>query len=242
MKRQTNLKSKSVQLKIVVIVTILLVGDIKLLFAQSWPGGMQDQIVTWSDATPERGIPYLHGFNTTVNVIAVGARESGATAADPAFNPEWVQEQAVAVAEFPIQRSYYANVARAYHDTDPVTGESKATQDFWDFVRWSTYYMFDAYPSDGVILFDPMNIGSAFQVYPNPSVGAVNLSFVAANDQNIDVKIVSLSGQLVYETSLQAKAGRNRLPLDLTSKVESGVYFVNTVIDGEKAVKRLIIK
>ncbi len=205
-------------------------------------GWQQDQIVTWSDATPERGIPYLHGFNTTVNVIAVGARESGATAADPAFNPEWVQEQAVAVAEFPIQRSYYANVARAYHDTDPVTGESKATQDFWDFVRWSTYYMFDAYPSDGVILFDPMNIGSAFQVYPNPSVGAVNLSFVAANDQNIDVKIVSLSGQLVYETSLQAKAGRNRLPLDLTSKVESGVYFVNTVIDGEKAVKRLIIK
>ncbi|WP_258104208.1 T9SS type A sorting domain-containing protein [Marinoscillum sp. MHG1-6] len=208
-------------------------------------GWQQDQIITWSDATPERGIPYLHGFATTVNVIAVAARESGGTAADPSFNAEFVQDLAVSVAEFPIQRSYYMNVARAYHDINTETGLSKATQDFWDIMRWSVYYMFDAYPQTGdpnALAVDPLLQGNAFQVYPNPSEGPVNISFVAEKNQLINIKIIDVTGRTVYENVKMAETGRNRINLDLSTALKTGAYFVSTEIDGEKAVKRLIIK
>ncbi len=205
-------------------------------------GWQEDQIITWSDATPERGIPYLHGFATTVNVIAVAARESGGTVADPAYNADFIQDLAVAVAEFPIQQSFYMNVARAYHDTDPVTGVSKATQDFWDILRWSSHYMFDLDEGNGELSIDPLQQGNAFMVYPNPSVDhVINLSFIAKRSQMISIRMVDLAGKTVYTTEKMAKDGRNRIELGMPN-VESGIYLIKTVVDGAEAKARVIVK
>ncbi|SFT47545.1 Por secretion system C-terminal sorting domain-containing protein [Lishizhenia tianjinensis] len=78
--------------------------------------------------------------------------------------------------------------------------------------------------------------GTAFNVYPNPTTGAFNVSFNEANEGT--VVITDLQGKVVSTTTFEATTS---LVLDL-SNAPKGVYFVT--VNGKKgtAVERMVIQ
>jgi hypothetical protein len=71
---------------------------------------------------------------------------------------------------------------------------------------------------------------AAFNVYPNPSNGLVNIS----SSQNIAaVRIIDITGKSVVET--------NQTKIDV-STLNKGIYFVEVTLEnGAKSTKRLLV-
>lgn len=75
-------------------------------------------------------------------------------------------------------------------------------------------------------------------IYPNPSSGLFNLTFIAPSGGDFILEVYSVSGNRVYETSFYANASENKhVEVDLSS-VSSGVYLVklNGVVLNSKLV------
>nr|WP_317042716.1 T9SS type A sorting domain-containing protein [Psychroflexus sp. S27] len=72
-----------------------------------------------------------------------------------------------------------------------------------------------------------------FEMYPNPSEGLVNFK----SDEGFSLKIYSLSGQLVYESSEM----QTQSQIDL-SQLATGVYLTKITIDNNTKTEKLILK
>lgn len=78
---------------------------------------------------------------------------------------------------------------------------------------------------------------SNFSVYPNPTSGNITLSFANSTTGKVNVKVVSVLGQEVYnEMFTQAN---EKLNVDL-SKYESGIYLVQVTMNNTTTVKRIV--
>lgn len=62
-------------------------------------------------------------------------------------------------------------------------------------------------------------------IYPNPSSGSINLSFISAGSEKYIVRIFDLLGKSVYDNSFNAIEGTNELNLDL-SYIPKGIYLL----------------
>lgn len=186
-----------------------------------------NETITYSTQDPAaRGVPYLHGFETTVNVIAVGGREDGGG------NTEYVQELAVAVAEFPIQKSFFMNISRAYHDP------GFATQQFFDMLRQASYYMFDLQSSSALAAeVEKLEL----KVYPNPAQEVVHVSFQAKSVQEARISLIDLSGRTVRSIQHMAKQGANTLTMNLEN-LNRGLYTLKIEADQEPILSKILIK
>lgn len=80
--------------------------------------------------------------------------------------------------------------------------------------------------------------GSKLNLYPNPAVNAVTLTFAEVTDTDMEVRIISNLGQLV--TTQTWSAGSTSTIIDLTSMV-AGVYYVQVIRDGNVSMNKLII-
>jgi hypothetical protein len=77
-------------------------------------------------------------------------------------------------------------------------------------------------------------------LYPNPTAGKLTVALNKANDEDkvIDVEMVNLVGQMVYQKKAEFKDGKELI--DLQEGVANGVYIVR-VKDGEKVVTKKIV-
>jgi len=66
-------------------------------------------------------------------------------------------------------------------------------------------------------------------IFPNPFSSKINFSFYTENQETIDLKIYSISGQLVYQNKGISNAGNNTMSWDgisnLGTKMAKGIYF-----------------
>lgn len=78
-------------------------------------------------------------------------------------------------------------------------------------------------------------------VFPNPGNGEFNLNFVSTTTNNYQVRVIDISGKLVYETVISSQAGNNSIPISI-SNINSGSYSLIISNDDQAISKRLIIK
>lgn len=75
---------------------------------------------------------------------------------------------------------------------------------------------------------------NSFLFFPNPSSNYVNIQFETKGYQEIQTRVLDLSGRLVFEsTSKRTSTYNNRIE---TSDWQNGYYFIEVLVNGEKAI------
>jgi hypothetical protein len=82
---------------------------------------------------------------------------------------------------------------------------------------------------------------SSVSLYPNPSSDFSTLSFNLETQENIQIHIVNVLGEEVFNYNAQLNAGFNKVEIN-TSNLENGVYFVQLISDEKLMItERLVI-
>jgi PKD repeat protein len=81
-------------------------------------------------------------------------------------------------------------------------------------------------------------IFETFDVYPNPSNGTFQLSLATAGTKEIDLSILTVSGQVVHREQLKIQGAKT---LDYKLNLPAGVYFLKAVSEEGTELKKLII-
>ncbi len=100
-------------------------------------------------------------------------------------------------------------------------------------VQFTKRFPASIYNADGI-----NNLG----VYPNPAKDRCRIQFNGANNaREVVVTIVSITGQKIFEQSYAHNGGSFTQELN-TAKYTRGVYYVEVLADGQKAVQKLILE
>ncbi|WP_276132730.1 GEVED domain-containing protein [Polluticoccus soli] len=89
---------------------------------------------------------------------------------------------------------------------------------------------------------DDVNGLSHVRIYPNPANDKVTVMFnAAAVNDNVEVKLLSVTGQLVKSYSYRHDGGRFLQQIDLSGQAK-GVYFIEINAGGLKSTQKLILQ
>jgi hypothetical protein len=78
-----------------------------------------------------------------------------------------------------------------------------------------------------------------FDLYPNPFTSVLNLEFTSENSNNINVELINMVGQVVYENKHQIDYGFNKLRLELP-KLKEGMYSLILNKDHDKVFRKVL--
>jgi hypothetical protein len=79
-----------------------------------------------------------------------------------------------------------------------------------------------------------------FEIYPNPNQGKFSLKCLSKTGTKLNVKVYSLTGQLVYNESWVAEARLTMKKVEL--KNATGLYLIQVSTDYSSAVQSVLIK
>lgn len=77
-------------------------------------------------------------------------------------------------------------------------------------------------------------------VFPNPADDLFHISIESDREKSAEVHLTSITGQVVFETSLSIHSGKNILSVDAAA-FPQGVYFVTVTINQEQVAKKIIL-
>jgi hypothetical protein len=121
--------------------------------------------------------------------------------------------------------------------------------------RWEFYA--DPHGPGNNLYLDDINIVDASQasgiesienlvnlnLYPNPSTGLVNLAFNFTESHQIGVQVNDMLGRVIETIDAKTyQAGETTIALGAKNKYQTGVYFVNITVDGQKISKKVIVE
>ena len=82
----------------------------------------------------------------------------------------------------------------------------------------------------------------SFAVWPNPSTGVYNLSFMPANNETVQVSLYDIRGRLVSNQSFEDVSSSQMFNQSLDySAANTGLYFL-VVENGDKVATKKLIK
>ena len=155
--------------------------------------------------------------------------------------------------DFLVQYGQDQDVLKQWHWQDPpdaweiarndfIESEQGNRNPFVDSVDWVCYIDFETLTYIGAqstpctVTPDPDGIeeqlAGEFSITPNPTEGVSTLNLLLNEPQELNVRIVDVTGREVANTAGNYNAGMNRETLDLTS-LDAGIYHV--ILQGEKA-------
>lgn len=83
----------------------------------------------------------------------------------------------------------------------------------------------------------------SWKIFPNPAENSINLDLKNYLGKNVDIKILDLSGNLLYHNGYyNLQKSSIRLDLSLSKFLNKGLYFVQLYSDGKLSVEKLVIK
>ncbi len=81
-----------------------------------------------------------------------------------------------------------------------------------------------------------------FALLPNPANETATLKLTLSTPSNISIKVIDMSGRLMEEQSYKNLEGEQRLILNQTSKLTSGIYLVQATVNGVVLSKKLVVQ
>ncbi len=125
-----------------------------------------------------------------------------------------------------------------------ASGWNNAYIPSYAFMNTTPDYKYEAHESK---LKVSQNVGNTieivkidFSVYPNPNSGYFNLRFGNISHDTYSIKILSLLGQEVYKTQVEASA--NQVETFNFNNLDKGVYLLSISGNGMNTVQRVILK
>lgn len=80
-------------------------------------------------------------------------------------------------------------------------------------------------------------------IYPNPTDASAFVEFVPLSNSLVHVSVFDVTGRLVENTSTKGVTGiENRIEVNKTGQLSSGIYFVILNMDSKKITKKIIIE
>jgi len=110
-----------------------------------------------------------------------------------------------------------------------------STNQSTNFQGWEAYYEIDNVGIDE-------NSGiSELETYPNPADETLNISFHMDDASNISLKMISLTGQVVYSEQESGFSGTyfNMISVD---QYPAGIYFLEIASETGKTVKKIVVR
>ena len=96
-------------------------------------------------------------------------------------------------------------------------------------------------PPPLVLAAEPASYSAELQVTPNPSSQVIRVRLsVGSQEEQIQAGILNASGQWVQQESLQVKGGMLDKQFDI-SALQTGMYFVQVIVNGSVFNKRIIV-
>lgn len=78
------------------------------------------------------------------------------------------------------------------------------------------------------------------KVYPNPNKGKFYLHLEIEKSQNVDIEVLSVTGQKVYENSMFVNSGKEAIMMDID--IQTGIYMLNAKIENAILTTKLVVK
>ncbi|MHC2991639.1 hypothetical protein OB13_08585, partial [Pontibacter sp. HJ8] len=87
---------------------------------------------------------------------------------------------------------------------------------------------------------DGINLAAGPKVAPNPITPESKLIFTAAEAGKLNVTVVNMNGTRVYSQAYDIEAGENRIELNLSNSLPTGVYILMTEFNGKVEQVKLL--
>ncbi len=100
---------------------------------------------------------------------------------------------------------------------------------------WEAYYEID---NVGIIEND---IFESFAIFPNPTNENLNLKFTISKTQNIQMKLMKITGEVVYSENLTNFDGDFQKTIDV-SQYSKGIYILNLITKKGTVNKKIVVK
>ena len=78
-------------------------------------------------------------------------------------------------------------------------------------------------------------------IYPNPTTGMLNVNFDAEKQGDIQIKLISVSGQTIFNQKTNAVSGQYNYNIDISDKAK-GIYLLSIISDKEKIDRKIVLK
>jgi uncharacterized repeat protein (TIGR01451 family) len=121
----------------------------------------------------------------------------------------------------------------AYADSFPLAGPN--------------YYRLKMVDLDGQFKYSPVvsagNTSSEFilnPVYPNPFKKQLLVRFTAPDEENIQVRMVSKMGAVIYQKEFISRKGLNELRIDEADQLATGIYFLQLISTTKLVTEKLV--
>ena len=85
-----------------------------------------------------------------------------------------------------------------------------------------------------------MDLGENLNVYPNPTDGVFNISFISEEIDDFEITVVDAFGKLVSKEEIQNFVGEYTKQVDL-SAYSKGIYMVQIRTEGSFVTKRVVV-
>ncbi|HTB31652.1 MAG TPA: choice-of-anchor V domain-containing protein [Bacteroidia bacterium] len=83
----------------------------------------------------------------------------------------------------------------------------------------------------------------SFSVFPNPAREQVNLTYNMGEAANVEVNMYSLDGRKLSALSAgMVNEGAHTQSLTIPSDINSGIYFIQLIANGQSTVKRIVVE
>lgn len=78
-------------------------------------------------------------------------------------------------------------------------------------------------------------------IYPNPTTGMLNIKFDAEKQGKIQVKLISVNGQVIFNEEMNAVSGQYNNSFDISDQAK-GIYLLSIISDNEKIDRKIVLK
>ena len=92
-----------------------------------------------------------------------------------------------------------------------------------------------------IVSFKVANVLTAGNtVYPNPFINELNITVNAPRNTTARIEIVDIQGRLIAVKSVDVNKGDTKITVSELSNLNSGIYFVNMIMNGETIHAKVI--
>jgi hypothetical protein len=191
-----------------------------------------NQIVTWSDGTDYKEVPYVHHLIYSTKTLAMPVA--------PTDEPTAFAIGVIDDFNLPVQMFYFGMSAQCVQGSG--ADQHYGTNDYYKIMKRAAEWTFDAIPEPPSDIKDNLIQNYGLIAFPNPASEIVTIRFKAPVAGNAKVTLYDVTGQqLDILIDVDVQTGYRIINLDVTDYPE-GIYFVRLNAGEHTEYIKLLVK